>query len=1137
MPLRILAGAAGTGKTKYCMEEILRAQASHKGRQLYIVPEQFTSQAERDLTAMTERKGILTAEVLSFGRLAYQILSKSGGSSRVLLGETGKQMVLVKTLLSLREEMNYFRHMTDKQGFAKQLGLTVTEFFRYDVTPETLEEMAAQEDLSPAAQAKLRDLALIFRSYQDFLRQDYLSGDETLTLLSQALENTSAWEDTEVWLDGFYGFTPQEYGVLAHLLRLAKRVTVTLPMTEGAYYTAYLPPYAAFYEPKLTKERLLALAEETHTPVERPLFLRKNLRGKQESLRFLEENYFGCYRKSPDHTGIHICACPTKQEEIQYAAAQIRRLVREEGLRYRDIAIVTNAMELYETSLRGILAEYDIPCFIDARRDISAHPLLALLRGTLDILVYDFRYEGVFSYLKSGLTGISQEETDILENYVLAYGIKGYKWRKSRWEWGFGPGEENACGLMNALKEKVLSPFACFQDIQRGKAYPLSQMAQCLRRFLEELPLREQLSLWMEQEQAKGNSQRVEEHRQILQIFLQVLEKAVEILGKETMTIDAFSQILLAGLEESTLGMIPPSVDALVAGDLERSRLPEIRVLFVLGANEGILPSPAAPQGIFTEAERAVLTEKGMELAPDGKRRLYEEQFLIYRGLTKPSESLYLTYACGDTEGNSLFPSSLIDRIRRMYPALTIEQPALFSEELLAPAACFHGLGEQLAAPEGMSAQWQDIYSYFFQSPVWREKTALLLEGLTADIRQEKLSPKVTKALFGKNILSSVSRLERFAACPFSYFAEYGLKAEERKLYQLRTPDLGILFHGVLEAFSAALEAEGRSWQALTQEETKERISAAVEAAAPLLGSDILLDSAANRYLIRRLKRISFRAAWTLAQHIQSGQFVPSAFELGFGPKEALPPIVIAMADGSRLILRGKMDRVDLLDADGTRYVKIIDYKSGSKSFHFQDIYYGLQLQLLIYLDTYLKTQGGNGFAHRPGGVFYFQVTDPTLAVTRDMTAQQIQQELYDKMRMSGLVLNQEEVIRAMDLSLFDEKTGHPSAGESSIIPLKYNKNGTPSAASYVAGEEDYYLLMDFVVQQAAKIGQQMKAGVITPSPYRKKDQTPCAYCKYGALCRYDYKDRPHYRDLKKMDAAAFWEELHKIQEEKEQET
>lgn len=1132
MSLRILSGTPGTGKTDFCMKEIIRAQASHQGRQIYLVPEQFTSQAERDLTAMTQKKGILTAEVLSFGRLAYQILAKNGSGNLVLLDETGKQMVLTKILLSQKEQLSYFHSMTDKKGFAQQLGLTITEFFRYGVTPDTLTQMTKKENLSHAVQGKLQDLSLIFHSYMDFLKNDYLSGDETLTLLSKTLENTQPWEETEIWVDGFYGFTPQEYRVLSHLMRLTKRVTVTLPMAEGAYYAPYLPPSAPFFEPKLTKEKLLSLAEEAKTPVESPVFFRENHRAEKEGLRFLAEHYFyGYYKKSPVSDGIHIHSCSTKEEEIQYAAAKINHLVRDENLRYRDIAIVTNAMDRYENSLRSILREYGIPCFIDTRRDISAHPLIIMIQGLLDTLVYDFRYEGIFAYLKSGLTGITAEETDLLENYVLAYGIKGYKWRKDKWEWGYQPNEEDALDFINNLKDRVLSPFSHFAPYHKKREYPFVDLAKSFIAFLEELPIQEQLSVWTQQELTKGNTQKAEEHRQIMQIVIQVLEKAMDILKEEPVTIEAFSKILTAGLEKSTLGMIPPSVDMVIVGDLERSRLPEIKVLFVLGVNEGILPAPSAPQGIFTETERLSLAEAGMELAPDGKRKLFEEQFLIYRGLTKPSSALYLSYANADTEGNALFPSSLIARIKKMYPSLEEEQPDLFSLSAMAPASCFHVLGEHLTAENGMEPLWQDIFSFFYESPEWKERLHLLLTGLTADIRQETLSPKVTKQLFGTNILSSVSRLERFAACPFSYFAEYGLKAEERRLYQLRTPDLGILFHSVLETFSRQLENEGISWQSLTQEETKQRIENAVENAAPLLGSEILLDSAANRYLIRRLKRISFRAAWTLVRHIQSGAFEPASYELGFGTHEILPPIVISMAKGGKLILRGKIDRIDLLKENGETYVKIIDYKSGNKTFHFQDIYYGLQLQLLLYLDAYLKLQEDTSHPYHPGGVFYFRIADPTLTLTEEMTAEEISQKLYNQMQMSGLVLDKEEVICGMDASLFDEKTGKPIYGESSIIPLKYNKNGSPSSASYLAKEEDYYLLMDFVVKQAAQIGEQMQNGVITPAPYRKKDQTPCTYCKYQSICRYDYLERPHYRDLKKIDQTAFWEELHTLQE------
>lgn len=1135
MALRFLIGAAGTGKTEYCMKEIINAQSAHRGRQIFLVPEQYTSQAERDLTASTERKGILTAEVLSFGRLAHQFFAKNGLNRAVILGDVGKQMALQKILLEQRDDLPYFCHMMDKNGFVSRLGKTITEFFRYRVTPEQLETMSNQEGLSHSVQDKCRDMASIYRRYEEFLSETYLTGDTTLSLLEKKLASSAAFEDTEIWLDGFYGFTPQEYGVIAQLLRLCKRVSITLPMDEHSYFASSLPPAAPFFEPHLTKQKLVSLAEEMGIAMESPVFFKENHRSKTPALAFLEKNYFyGYYKKSPDHEGIHICSCATRESEMTYAAGQILSLVREQGLRYRDIAIVTNAMSAYEKGLKGILSEAGIPCFVDSRRDIASHPLIGLVNSLLECVVYDFRYESVFSYLKTGLTPMAQEDMDILENYVLAYGIKGYKWKKDVWAYGFQPGQEAEQAYLNDLRAQVMMPFASLLALKRKKNLPLRDWVTALVVQLDTLGIAEKLTALSEAAAAKGNAAKAEEHRQIWQILMDVLQKAVEILGDAPMSLDTFARILSAGLEESSMGLIPPTADSLLVGDIERSRLPDIKALLVLGVNDGILPAPAENTGIFTETEREALTAAGMELAPDGKRKLFEEQFLIYRGLTKPSHALYLTYANGDTEGKALFPSSLIARIAKMYPTLTEERDDTLPLSSLTPGGCFHQLGTQMrkhVEESPMEPLWQDIYSYFATTPQWQQRLSLLRQGFSAHDRRQKLSPKTAKNLYGKNILSSVSRLERFAACPFAYFAEYGLKARPRQLYQLRTPDLGNLFHQVLEQFAATLKKDGISWQTLTQEETERRMDAAVDEAAPHLGNEILMDSAANRYLIKRLKRISRRAGWTLVRHIQSGMFEPAGYEVGFGPHEALPPIVIGMSDGSKLILRGKIDRVDLLDAEGNKFVKIIDYKSGTKAFDFQDIYYGLQLQLLLYLDAYLKNHGTESY--RPGGVFYFRITDPTQTVTEEMSAEEIEHLLYSKMQMSGLVLENETVIKAMDEVFIDPVSGGMRLGASDIIPLKYTKKGTPTASSLLATEEEYNALMAFTAKRAATIGESMKAGIITPAPYRKQNSTPCDYCVFSSICRYEYKDRPYYRNLKKIGKEDFWENLNETDERK----
>lgn len=1129
MGLRFIIGRAGTGKTTRCMEEII-AKGKEGGRQVLIVPEQFTSQTERDLIAKSGQGAILAAEVLSFGRLAHRVFSKKGLGARIPLGEIGKSMALQKILLQEKNAILYFRSVIDKPGFVEQLGLTLTEFFQYRVTPEQVESLSLQEGLTAAAHEKLRDISLVYRAYLDFLQKDYISGDALLGLLADRLDEGAGFGQTEFWLDGFYGFTPQEFGVIRRLLQLSPQVTVTLPMDRNTFYGAFLPPSAPFYAPWRARRKLEELAQELDANCAPPVILEENCRAETEAMRDLERNYFYAYfKKCALSESISVTACPSIQDEIRFAAGKILRLAREEGLRFREMAIVTNAMEIYESSLRSILEEYHIPCFIDSRRETAAHPLIVLLTSLLDILVYDFQYEAMFSYLKSGLAPLSAEETDLLENYVLAYGIRGYKWKKDIWQYGLKREGAEALEKIQLLKERVMAPFAPFLALSRRKKYPLHQMLSLLREHLETLCAAEHLEAWAEEAAAAGNLNRAGEHRQIWQLVMDVLQKAEDILGDEAMTLTEAASILEAGLAQCTMGVIPPAVDCLLIGDIERSRLPEIKHLFVLGVNEGVLPAPALPHGIFTENERSQLALLGMELADGGRQKVFEEQFLIYLGLTKPSCGLWLTYAARNSEGRAMSPSSLIDRLHRMDETLipSVQSPEALLPGEVSPEAAFHLLGAKMRThtkETPMPPLWQDIYSFFDSRPEWSHRLALLQKGLGRNAGQERLSPKTARALYGKNILSSVSRLERFAGCPFSFFAEYGLKAQERRLYQLHTPDLGVLFHDVLERFSAKLEAAGISWQALTKEKTETLIHQAVDEAAPHLGDEILLDSAANQYLIRRLKRISVRSAWALVRHLQNGAFTPAGYEVGFGLHEALPPIVIELADGGRLILSGKIDRVDLLDAGGARYVKIIDYKSGSKTFSFQEIYYGLQLQLLIYLDAYLKyfekTDGG---PLKPGGVFYFRIADHFLTLDSELSAEEIEQKLYEDMKMSGLLLADDTFLRGIDRSL-DEGDGTLS-GTSHIVPLRYVKSG-PSAASNLATEEQYAALLAFVAGQAKAIGESMKAGTVAPLPYRSNGKTPCQYCRFRPVCRYDYEERPRWRDLKKMDKKTFWEKL-----------
>jgi len=1126
MALRFIIGTAGTGKTYLCTQEILAQMNQQDKKQILLVPEQFTSQSEQSLVWAAPNHAILSAQVLSFGRLAHQVFSRHGVGKRLPLSDVGKNMILQKILIERQEDISYFKNTINKTGFVDQLGLTITELFQYQITAEQLYQTSQTTVLSEGMKGKLSDLSMIFESYHTFLSQDYLSGDETLGLLPERLKKSYEYQNTEFWLDGFYGFTPQEMSVIGELLLLCKNVTITLPMDKKSFLDDFLPLCAPFYESYYTKNQLLRLAQEIGVSIAPSVFLTENRRAQTSALRNLEQKFFFAYRdKCALNESLSITACPTKREEIDFAARNILRLVREGGLRYRDIAIVTNASQSYEKTMRTVLREYGIPCFIDSRREIAAHPLITLVRSLFQILVYDFKYADMFSYLKTGFTALPQEDIDLLENYVLAYGINGYKWHRDEWLYGRKKESEDMLNHMNHLKSMVMEPLSRLEKLTKQSKLPMIDFIRLIQEHLIMLAVPEQLSCRADESLTRNARAKADEHKQIWDMLMEVFQSAENILGTTMLSPADCVKILDAGIEKCTMGIIPPTTDSLLVGDIERSRLPEIKYLFVLGVNEGVLPAPADASGIFTETERETLIERNITLAKTAKQKLFEEQFLIYRGLTKPSHGIFLTYAMGNAEGKGLFPSSLVGRLSRMDENLKIQMYTDFSLAEATAQSAFHQLGGYMRAhtqEEPMPDLWKDIFSFFDTHPLWKKRTSMLVDGFSKTRNHEQLSPKTTKSLYGKDIFSSVSRLERFASCPFSFFVEYGLKASERALFQLHTPDLGLLFHEVLEIFSNCLETQGIHWNSLTYDDTERLIHDAVEDAAPRLSNEILLETAANRYLIHRLKRISTRAAWTLVQHLQSGDFTLGGYEVGFGHHDKLPPITIRLSDGSHLVLSGKIDRVDFLDTDGERYIKVIDYKSGAKAFSFQDIYYGLQLQLLIYMDAYLKYHKETEKKVKPAGVFYFRINDPTLSVDKKMTAEEIQQSLYEKMQMSGLVLQNDTIIQSLDHVFANATAGNTSA----IVPVGFTKKGEPSSSAYLADQNQYEALLSFVVSQASQIGDEMKSGKISAAPYRKGDQTPCTYCKYAAICRHGYDKNPNWRNLEKVDKKTFWEKI-----------
>ncbi len=1137
MSLRFVIGRAGSGKTEYCLKEIAEKQREQKGQFILLVPAQYSLEANKELMIKTEGKAILQAEVYDFNKLAYKVFQKRGVSKTIPLDSVSKSMILRKILNQKKNDFLYFKNSLDQQGFLEQLSTSISELFCYQMDTQKLELYQNNDALSQKIKDKLHDLNIIVEEYQKFLKDKYISGDELLDLLAEKLQIIESWQNTEIWLDSFHSFTPQEYKVIKQLLRLAKRVTITLTIDDNTFYKPNVQMFDGFFEPYMTAKKVIELAQEQNCAVEKAVVLYKNKRTTKNALLFLEKNYFQYYNRVTEEVdGIALIAAQNQYEEMTMIAEEIVSLLKQGNLRYKDIAVVTNGLGMYEKSLRGILEEFDIPYFIDKKREILSNPLIEVVRSVLEALTYHFTYESMFRYLKTGYSLLVQEEVDILENYVLAYGIKGQKWFLDTWEYGMKKRTEEEKEEINLLKEKAISPLKeLYEKSQNKQKHTLLDWSKMLFAFLESVDASEktrELALQTE------SAEKAKEYEQIWSMLMTLLESGTEILGDEKMSIEEFYKIMEAGLEQSEMGIVPPTVDSIIVGDIERSRLPNIKVLFVLGVNEGVLPSPAEQGGIFTEGERESLIVQGAELAPSAKRRAFEEQYLIYKGFTKPSEKLYVSYCIADLEGKPLRPSSVIMKLKKMFCNLKEKYEAETLEHMATQKTAIHFLGEQmrkcfLSENNDMDDMWKDAYSYYNTSELWQKQIAMLKRGLFAQETVEHLSKNMVQKMYGKRIYSSVSRLEKFASCPFSFFAEYGLKAKERQLYQLKIPDLGLLFHEVMEIFANELKQNKISWNDLQQKQSDEIIENAVEQSAPKLSNQILFDTSGNRYLLQRLKRISKRAAWTLTKHVQMGDFEPYGSEVSFGFDAVLPPIVIELSGGEKLLLNGKIDRVDIMDRDNTTYVKIIDYKSGQKAFDYSDIYYGLQLQLLIYLDAFLENNKEE-FDIKPGAVFYFRMKDPSIEVRKEMTSEEIYEALFKELKMSGLVLDDIRVIKGLD-NIFDcgdDEILTPSTA-SSIIPVTSSKSGELTKRAKVADEQSYQELMKFAKRKVQEVGEELLDGKIAPYPYKKANKIYCTYCPYNSICRFDKSSvNSQYRVLQRLKEEDFWNSIASEQKE-----
>ncbi|MHA7962716.1 helicase-exonuclease AddAB subunit AddB [Paenibacillus sp. CAU 1782] len=1165
MSLRLIIGRAGSGKSFRCLTEIReQVSGSPDGPPLILlVPEQATFQSEYDMLHGSGFAGTMRAQALSFRRLAFRVMQETGGTALVPIGDIGKHMLLYKLVHKLSPELKLFRGGAEQPGFMDRLSDLLTEWKRYGIDSASPGEIPDHEwGTSPLLDNKLHDLMLLYSAMEGELSGKYIDAEDYLTFLENGFSEAPSMSGSQIWVDGFHGFTPGEYSVLGKLIAHAD---VTVSLTLDKLYQAGERPHELdlFHPAAETCAALMELAEACGAEVLPALELdgansprfRNN-----DMLRHLERHYGSrmpmlvpekrIFQHLDPRCGISLHALPGRRAEVETIARDMLRRAREDGLRWREMAVLVRNSEDYADYLSLVFQDFGIPYFVDRKEKALHHPLVEYIRSALETVLHGWHYDAVFRCVKTEMVfpidrSLPREWFDQLENYCLAAGIDGWKWlneaswkplaavsldEDSEMEFSVSDKAKAEFEIAMAARSAIVPPLELFGK-RLKESNSILEMCEALYALLDETDAADRLELWAEEDLAKGNVRRSRSHRQLWDGIMSLLDQLAELAGDQQAEPELFAGMVEAGLDSLKLAAVPPSLDQVLIGSLDRTRSGEVKAVYVLGANDGVIPMRMKEDGILTEGERDVLAERGMGLAPGAKRRLLDERFMIYNALAAPSSHLWISYAQADEEGKSLLPSELIRHVTVLFPGIHIQEgaaePSLSMTEqeqaafIVQPgrSLAYLGsvLGRWLQSGQEPPPFWWGLYNWYAARPDWQGKLALLSRSLLYSNEEPPLPKRVARELYGRDMVVSVSRMERFVSCPFQHFAIHGLKLRERKLYRLEAPDVGQLFHAAMSRLGNGL---GGGWGRMTKDEIKAEARKTVEELAPRLQSQILLSSGRFQFIARKLQEIVAQAAVVLGEHARRAEFRPVGTEVGFGPGGTLPALKLSLPGGSSLEVIGRIDRVDAAETEDGLLLRVMDYKSSQTSLRLEEVAQGLSLQMLTYLDvllTYAETWLGRPAS--PAGVLYFHVHNPVMAMSNKLTNQEAQKKLLGRYKMRGLLTADADIVRLMD--------GELESGYSEVLPVALKRDGGFYSSSSVIGEEDWPVLRNSVRTMIGDIGECIQEGQVSIEPYRLGDKTPCQFCHYRAVCQFDQQVAGNqYRKLGKLTKDEVWQRL-----------
>lgn len=989
---------------------------------------------------------------------------------------------------------------------------SIKELKKHNITLEQLKNTINNID-NTYLKIKLNDIYTLYEKYQQNIKDKYIDEEDVLTILQNLLTKTNMFKNSIIYIDEFVGYTKQEYEIIRNLLKTAKQVNITA--CTDTLELQLNRDTDIFSANKETITRIIDIAKQEKIEIEKPVKLENLKRFKSNELKILEENlYAKKYEKyNKEVKDISIFLAKNQFSELENVAKQIIRLVRDNGYRYKDISVITKSIDTYSNIAKAVFNKYDIPVYIDEKKNLSGNILVKYVLSIIEIYAKNWSYEAVFNYLKSGLTKITKEETFLLENYCIKYGIRGSKWYKEDFKIASSDDELKE---LNNLKNKIVTPLIEFKD-NLGRSKNVKEISKVLYEFLIKNEIDKILIQNAKNLEKMGELEIANTYKTSWDVLINVLDEMVLVLKEDKISFEEYAKILKVGLQTSGVGSIPMSLDQVIIGDVDRSRTHKVKATFIIGLNDGVFPTLNTDEGFLNDKDRLELKQTGLELAKGTKELLFDDNFNIYKAILVPEEKLYLSYPSENSEGKPLRASIIVSKIKNIYPKLNITSDTVDEEmQITTKKATFNDLLTKIREyQDGIKIDdiWFDVYNIYKNDSEYKQKLANAIKALKYTNKPEKISKENIDKLYGNTLHTSISRLEQYKRCAFSFYLKYGLEILDKSQFKIESLDTGTFMHDVIDEFFEQIIIRELKLTNLTDDIIEQIVSSIINEKLTLDRNYIFTSTPKYKILTNRLKKVVLKSMKYIIQTITNSEFEILGNEIEFKKDKKYKPILLELEDGKKVEITGKIDRIDLAKGKDGKYIRIIDYKSSIKNIDLNEFAYGLQIQLLTYLDAVTKLEDVI-----PAGVLYFNLIDPIIKANKNMTDEEIELEIKKGFKMQGLILADVNVVRMMDKNL--------QKGASNIIPAYIDANDNLSTAkSSIVTKEQFKMLQKYTNKIIKQISKEILSGNIdiNPTYITKKKKTPCEYCKYKAICNFDSTEN-EYNYIPNMEKEAVLE-------------